>query len=120
METRNLYKEIKQTEPTTLTRFGDNKPNKNYIGITLMALTLGTTAFGYTLPTVQNGPSINLISNSYTNFEISKTQGCINLTLADNLEVEDYSNFAVKPLYTKEFKIKVKSFKIEKNLTSLI
>ena len=108
------YKEIKFSEPTAIYRFFENDYNSNNLGMpTLTSLSINLPVF-----IVNNNESFLQFSRpTYTNLVLNESinNGRTEEKLLTNLD-EDFIEFSIKPIYTKEFKIKVTSFIIEKTI----
>jgi hypothetical protein len=120
MKTEIEYKV--QFEPTALFKDRDNELNYNRIGLTtFMIFSLAAnTLFGESMLYKEKDEKLNLVgSNSFTNIKIiNTTNSYFEEALMKNSSDEDFFDFSMNPIYTNEFKIKVKSFKVEKFMPS--
>ena len=117
MPTIDEYKELKHFGPTTVVQIAENIQNNSRLGLTsIMILSFATNLLGAISTTSGNDISFNKIGKySYTNLEISNVSDKnYNIETYQNIESGDYYDFGMKPIYTNEFNIKVKSFKMEK------
>ncbi|CAG0964645.1 hypothetical protein FLAV_00892 [Flavobacteriales bacterium] len=117
------YKEITQSEPTTLFKVVENIQNNSRLGLTaLMVLSMATNTFSENLTYGKKDINFDrIVRDSYTNLEIPNSNNTkFEIDIFQEGFSEDYTDFIIKPIYSEEFKIKVKSFKIEKFVPSSI
>jgi len=121
MESPRLkYTGIIQSLPTILIDIG-NPHYYNYLGLTaILVLSIGTNKiYGSNLGSNKN-ENLNCIGrNSFTNIEISNIPKPKFTFEALHTEInEDYLYIYMSAVYSGEFKIKVKSFKVERFIPS--
>jgi len=119
MESAVADLKIRPSEPTALSRVSQDS-NVNYLsGLTaLIAFSFVTSVFGGNFPFKGRVDCNKVIKkSSFTNFEIENALIQYNtIEFTQDFIIDDYFDYAINPVYSDEFTIRVKSFKIEKTI----